>query len=94
MLKMLHFQKNSIKMKNCETFYEVQTASWLKQIIQRPPNPQLTPHQTKPYYVFGTKLFLRRYTEIYRHLLSNCYKNARQSENQEKTLMMSTRTRG
>ena len=27
-------------------------------------------------YVFGTKSFLRRYTEIYKHLLSKCCKNA------------------
>ena len=30
----------------------------------------------KSYYVFGTKIFLRRYTEMYRHLFSKCFKNA------------------
>ena len=38
--------------------------------------PQPTPHQIKSYYVFGTKIFLRRYTEIYRRLLSKYFKNA------------------
>ena len=65
----------SIKMKNCKTLYEVQTASHLKEIFQSPP-PQPTPHQIKSYYVSGTKILLRRYTEIYRHLLSRCFKNA------------------
>ena len=37
--------------------------------------PQLILHQIKSYYVSGTKIFLRRYTEIYRHLLSKCFKN-------------------
>ena len=73
---MLEFQKTSIKMKNCKTFYEAQTASCLKEIIQPPPDSQPIPNQTKSYYVFGTKIFLWRYTEIYRHLLSKYYKNA------------------
>ena len=34
------------------------------------------PHQIKPYYISETKVFLRRYLEIYRHLLSKCFKNA------------------
>ena len=74
--KMFEFQKISIKMKNCKTFYEAQTASCLKEIIQPPPNPQPIPYQTKSYYVFRTKIFLRRYTETYRHFLSKCFKNA------------------
>ena len=65
----------SIKMKNCKTLYEVQTASHLKEIFQSPP-PQPTPHQIKSYYVSGTKILLRRYTEIYRHLLSKYFKDA------------------
>ena len=65
----------SIKMKNCKTLYEVQTASHLKEIFQSPP-PQPTPHQIKSYYVSGTKILLRRYAEICRHLLSKCFKNA------------------
>ena len=54
-------------MKNCKTLYEAQTASRLKEIIQ---SLSTHPHQIKHYYVFGTKIFLRSYTEIYRHLLS------------------------
>ena len=65
----------SIKMKNCKTLYEVQTASHLKEIFQSLP-PQPTPHQIKSYYVSGTKILLRRYAEICRHLLSKCFKNA------------------
>ena len=65
----------SIKTKNCKTLYEVQTASHLKEIFQSPP-PQPTPHQIKSYYVSGTKILLRRYTEIYRHLLSKYFKDA------------------
>ena len=60
-------------MKNCKTFYEAQTANHLMEIVQRPSKP--TPNQIKYYYVFGTKNFLRRYTEIYRHLLSKCFGN-------------------
>ena len=64
----------SIKIKICKTFYEAQTASRLKKTIQ--PHPQTTTHSIKSYYVSGIKDFLGRYTEIYRHLLSNCFKNA------------------
>ena len=58
-------------MKNCKTFYETQTASRLKEIIQAPP-----PHTSRSTscYIFETKIFLERYTEIYRHLLSKCFK--------------------
>ena len=38
--------------------------------------PHSIPHQIKPYYISETKVFLRRYLEIYRHLLSKCFKNA------------------
>ena len=44
-----------------------------------PAFPHNTPpphHQIKPYYISETKVFLRRYLEIYRHLLSRCFKNA------------------
>ena len=51
--------------------------------IRKPPQgnfsvfPQPTPHQIKCHYanVFGTRMFLRIYTEIYRHLLSKCFSN-------------------
>ena len=71
--KIIEYQKTSLKTKNCQTLYKAQTASHFKEVIQSPPNP---PHQMKPYYVFGTKIFLRRSTEIYRHSLSKCFKNA------------------
>ena len=61
-------------MKNCKTFYEAQAAGRLKEIIQPPPQP--LPHQIKSYCVFRTKIFLRIYTEIYKHLLLKCFKNA------------------
>ena len=62
-------------MKNCEKFSETQTASHLKEIIQ-PAFPQPNPQQTISYYVFGRKIFLWKYTEVYRHLFSKCFKNA------------------
>ena len=62
-------------MKNYKTCYEDQIESSIKKIIQASPNPQPTPHRIKS-YVFGIKFFLRRYTEMYRHLLSKCFKNA------------------
>ena len=37
---------------------------------------QPTPYQIKSSYVFGTKVFSRWYTEIYKHLLSRCFNNA------------------
>ena len=45
----------------------------LRKSSRFPPSP---PHQIKSYYIFGTKIFLFRYTEIYKHLLSKCFKNA------------------
>ena len=64
------YWKISIKLKDCKILYETQTASHLKEIIQ----PPATHHQIKSYYVFETKIFLTRYTELYRHLLSKCFK--------------------
>ena len=43
-------------MKNCKTFWKVQTASHLKENIQSPHIPP--PHQIKPYCVSGTKFSL------------------------------------
>ena len=39
-------------------------------------SPKPTPHHIKSYYISGTKMFLRRYTEIYRYLLSKPFQNA------------------
>ena len=68
--KIVEFPKIPIKMKNCKTFHEVQTASRLKEIIQSLPNLTCPPPQKniKSYYVSGTETFLRRYTEIFRHI--------------------------
>ena len=64
--KIVAFQKISIKMKNCKTFYETQTASCLKEIIQ-PPQPLI---RLDKIFSLWNKNFLERYTEIYRYLLS------------------------
>ena len=67
-------------MKNCKTFCKAEAASHLKEVIQPLPPPpphshHLTPYQIKPYYVSGRKDFSRRCIEIYKHLLSKCFKN-------------------
>ena len=59
--KIIEYQKTSLKMKNCQILYKGQTTSHLKEVIQPRPKP---PPSDKTLYVFGTKIFLRRYTEI------------------------------
>ena len=71
--KMVEFPKSSVKIKNCKTFYEGQTGNHVKEIIQPLHHP--SPQSDKSYYSSGTKSFLRKYTEIYKHLLSRCFKN-------------------
>ena len=71
--RIVEFSKISIKMKNCKTFCKAQIAIRFMEIIQPPPSH---PHQIKIYYISGTKIFLGRYIEIYKHLLSKCFKNA------------------
>ena len=56
----VEFPKLSIKTENVKTFYEDQTMSRLQEDV-----PPTTPD----------KGFLRRYTGIYRHLLSQCFKD-------------------
>ena len=59
------FPKVSIKMKKFKTFYKVQVAAnRSKEIIQFPPDKG------------WRKIFSLKYTEIYRHLLSKCFKDA------------------
>ena len=72
MLKIVEFSKISFKIKNCKTFCKARTVNRRKKFIQAPPSH---PRQIKPYYVSKTN-FLRRYIEIYGHLLSNCFNNA------------------
>ena len=63
---------NWIKMKNCKTFYEAQTASCLEKIIQPPPNlPQIKSSLTSS---LEQKVSYRDIQN--RHLLSKCFKNA------------------
>ena len=71
LLKKSEFSKIWIKMKNRKTFYEIHIASCLKQIIQSPHSPQ-----HKILLHLWRKIFSWRYTEIYRHLFSKCFKKA------------------
>ena len=59
-------------MKNSnKAFYETQTANHLQEIIQ----PSLNPHLSdKTLQRIWKKMFLWRYTEIYRHFLSKYFK--------------------
>ena len=77
MLKIVEFPKISIKLKNFKTLYESQTAICLKRIVQPSTHPRTpTPHQIKTFCVSVTKIFERRFTGIYRYLLSKCSENA------------------
>ena len=60
--KIVEITKISIKMKNCNTFYEVQKTSRLNEIIQSPPTHL-------PSDKILLRNFLRRYTEINGHLV-------------------------
>ena len=71
--KQLNFQKFQLKYK---------IVKHLRDLNSEPPygnhsaSTQTTLLYIKFYYVSGTKYLLRRYTEIYRHLLSKSLKNA------------------
>ena len=60
-------------MKNSKTFYEAQTADRFKKIIQPPPNR--FPTDKILLRLWRTNIFLRRYTEMYRNLLSKRFKS-------------------
>ena len=62
----------SIKIKNWKTARSKQRAALRKFFSFAPTHP----HRIKSYYVSGTKILLRRFIEICRHLLSKCFKNA------------------
>ena len=64
-VEMLKNGRVLIKMKNCKTFYEAQTAS-------RPKGNYSPPHQIKSYYVSGTKIFLWRYTTFAFKVIQEC----------------------
>ena len=65
--KIAEFPKKSIEMNHRKTFYKAQTASHLRKFFSL---PQPIYHQIESYYLFETKIFLGRYTEIYRYLLT------------------------
>ena len=66
--KIVEFPKIFIKMKNCKTFYEAQTASHLKEIIRLSPN---LPAPDKILLLLWNKNFL---TEIYRNIQTFAFK--------------------
>ena len=68
--KIVELRKISHNLKNCKTFYETQTASRFKKIIQ----PLPTPYTSTSGHVFVANIFSGRFTEIYKHLLSKCFK--------------------
>ena len=67
------FQKFSLKWKIEQHFMRPKQLAIQKKLLSL---PQTYPHQTKSYYFCGTKIFWQSYTEIYRHLLSKCFKSA------------------
>ena len=69
----MNCQKYQLKRKIVKYFARSKQRAALRKLFSL---PHPTPHQIKPYYVFGIKIFLRRYIEIYRHLLSIWFKNA------------------
>ena len=71
--KISDIPKISIKMRNCKTFYKVETVIPLKEILQSSHNP---PPSDSILLNLWNKNFLWEYTEISRHLFSKCFKNA------------------
>ena len=64
-------KKIQLKWKVVQHFTKPKQQSALRKLFRL---PATHPHQVKPYYVFGTKFFSRRYIEIHRNLLSKCIK--------------------
>ena len=69
--KIVEFPKVSIKIRNCKTFYEAQTASRLKEVIQPPPHPPKPPPLDKILSRLRNKKFL---TEIQRNIQTFAFK--------------------
>ena len=69
----IEFPKISLKLKIAKHFMRHKQQATQKKLFSL---PQTHPHQTKSYYFSGTKIFLQRYTAIYRDLLSKCFKYA------------------
>ena len=71
--KVAEFQKNNqLKWKIVKHFTRSKQRAILRKLFSLPSSH---PHWIKPYYVFGTNIFFRRYREIQKHLLSKCFKN-------------------
>ena len=65
-------KKFQLKWKVIRHFTRLKQRVALEKLFSLPPS---NPRKIKCYYVFGTKSFLRRYTEICRHFLSKHFKN-------------------
>ena len=80
----MNFQKFQLKLKNVLHFTRPIQRSALRKLFSHP--HQRSHPLTRSYYFCGTKIFLRRDTEIYRHLTSKCFKNCCSSwESRNKT---------
>ena len=73
--KIVEFQKDLIKMKNCKTFYEARTARRPKGICVRDITKEIIQPFPDSLLIFGIKIFLRRNAEIHKYLLSKSFKN-------------------
>ena len=73
MLKKLNFKEYQLKRKIVKRFTRPKQQAALRKLFSLPPTHL---YQIKSYYISGTKMFLRKYTEICRHLRSKCFKNA------------------
>ena len=69
----MNFQNYQWKWKIAKHFARPKQRAAFRKLFNFPPHP--TTYQIKPYHVSGTKISLRWYKEIYRHLLSKCFKN-------------------
>ena len=69
--KLLNFEKFQLKWKIVKLFKRPKQTATFRNLFSL----RLSPcHQIKSYYVFKTKIFLGRYTKIYRNLLSKYFR--------------------
>ena len=68
--KYWNFEKFQLKWKIVKHFTRAKQQATLRKLFSLPQPPY---HQIKSCYGFETKLFLERYTEIYRHFFSKCF---------------------
>ena len=64
--KIVNLQKIQLKWKLVKHFARFKQRAASRKLFSLPP-----PHQIRPFCVFGIKIFLGRYTKIYRHSLSS-----------------------